>query len=681
MREIKVYTSQGEKIETVYKINEVSWISHLFSCDDVKKRKISYLNIPCAFDIETANISEQYAKDHNLNDGRPFSFMYHWQFCINTEVVFGHTWEEFKQLIKTASRALNLFKNNRLVIYCHNLAFEFQHFRRFVNVIGGFYKEKYKPLSVVLDCGIEFRDSLALTNMSLDKFLQQENAIYQKNDGEKYDYMKLRTPSTPMNEVEESYCYCDVRGLCEGIKSLMQEYDLAKIPLTSTGYVRREARINMRKNKKNREIFKQIALDLPLYNLMRDAFRGGDTHANLLYVNQVIEDVKSRDIQSSYPTSMVTRQFPMGRFEKIDDNTFENYDLTGYAYILRIRMTEVRYIGNCGNPYIPESKCKSITAGRVIDNGRILYTKGLEMAVTDIDLKIILHDYDFEDIYYSDIYISRYGYLPKEYTDTVIDYYMKKTSLKGIDEYYYMKSKNKLNALYGMMVTNIVQDITIYENGGYIEVESKPEELLEKYYKRRNSFLSYQWGIWVTAHSRYMLRQALWAVGSDVVYCDTDSVKYIGDHDDVFNDLNAKALKIAKERGAYAIDSKGNTQYMGIWDDDGHYDRFKTLGAKKYCIDNDGDVKTTIAGVSKVRGRRFFSKLGIEEFKIGTEIKDAGHLVAYYNDDEIHDITIEGDTFTTASNIALLEGGYKIGVSNEYYDLLMKSLDNAEIIL
>lgn len=688
VEELKVYTKEGIKTETVYEINEVSYLSALLNFSDVKKRQVTYLNCPAAFDIETTNITAEQAEAMGYGD-RAFSFMYHWQFCLNNEVVFGRTWEEFQQLLKKIQRAMHLDDLYRLVIYCHNLSYEFQFMRRFINVTGGFFKDKYKPLTIVTSYGIEFRDSLALTNMSLDKFLKNENCIYKKNDGDKYDYNKLRTPKTPLTEYERSYCYCDVRGLCEAIGSLMKQDNLAKIPLTSTGYVRRAARQSMKQNKKNRLIFTETKLDLYLYRLMREAFRGGDTHANIRYSNQILHDVTSRDIQSSYPTSMMCDLFPITPFERITLDDFETLNLEGYAYIIKIRLTEVKYIGDCGNPYISRSKCtQCVTNGLVIDNGRVMFSHGIEITLTDIDWQIIQAEYTFDDVYFHDIYVSRYGELPKEYKDIVMEYYRGKTELKGIDQYMYMKSKNRLNSLYGMMVTNILQDLTEYVDNEYVEEkELSPlkqnehdRELLEKYYKSRNNFLCYQWGIWVTAHARMRLRKALWAVGKDVVYCDTDSVKYINNHDDIFERFNDDAVVLAKKYGAFAIDPKGKTQYMGIWDDDGKYKRFKTLGAKKYCIEEEGKVLTTIAGVSKDKGREFFSKTGIEGFEIGAKISDSGHLVAYYNDDEIHEITINGCTFKSGSNIALLEGGYEVGVTNEYMELLKMIVDNGEII-
>jgi hypothetical protein len=172
----------------------------------------------------------------------------------------------------------------------------------------------------------------------------------------------------------------------------------------------------------------------------------------------------------------------------------------------------------------------------------------------------------------------------------------------------------------------------------------------------------------------------LWKVGSDVIYCDTDSIKYVGDHENDFQEKNKQIIKEAEAAGAYAETKSGKIKYMGVWDDDGTYEEFKTLGAKKYVYSEDGIIHSTIAGVSKKAGQKFFSTNGLDAFKIGNVIPDSGHLTAFYNDDNIHQITIKGCTFTTASNVALIDNTYTIGVTDEYLDLLEKALDKCQDI-
>ena len=681
MREIDVETIGGVVKEKIYNIDELSMLGKMLSCKDSKKRGIHYLEIPCAFDIETTNIYERDKDGTIKKEPRPYAFMYHWQFCLDDEVCFGRTWEEFKELLLQLEKRMNLSDNNRLVIYVHNLPFEWAFMNRFIEYKEGFFKEARKPLKIVTAGGIEFRCSYALSNMALSKFCENEEGVtHYKLSGDDFDYNKIRTAATTLTEKEEAYCYNDVRGLCECIKSRMRFDTLAGIPLTSTGYVRRDLRDSVRGNKKYREQFRNNALDSDLYMLCRDAFRGGDTHANIDHSNQMLKDITSKDISSSYPASMMMGLYPQTAFFKVNTRTFSNRDFSDYALLMEVRFIRAEYKGSSGIPYIPVSKCKKITGKKVIDNGRILYADDLIMVLTDIDYKIICAEYQYDDIMIRNIYASRYAPLNESIKETVMDYYRKKTLLKHNPDkaYEYSKSKNSLNSCYGCMVMRIDQTITEYNPKTHEYETPIPDldEILSKFYKSRNNFLSYQHGVWITANSRKRLRDMLTIIGSDVVYCDTDSIKYIGDHEAEFKAKNEEIIKEAERAGAYADDSNGKRLYMGVWDDDGHYDEFKTLGAKKYVYREGDHITSTIAGVNKKRGQNFFTTNGLDSFKIGTVIKDSGHLTAYYNDDNIHTITIKGCTMTTASNAALIDNTYTIGVTDEYLDLLEKALDD-----
>ena len=681
MQQLQVECVDGMHIENVYTIRELSLLRHNMECRESTKRGVKYLEIPCAFDIETTNIYKKDADGNIDPDFRPFSFMYHWQFCINGEVCFGRTWREFQELLDNLTYRMDLDDKRRIVIWCHHLAFEFQHFRRFVNVKDGFYKQERLPLKVVVEGGIEFRDSYILSNMTLQKFCENEpNVKHFKLSGDDYDYDKIRTPKTPMTDYELAYCYNDVAGLVECIRSRMTEDTLAEMPMTSTGYVRRDARNAMRKNQKNRAIFKASALTPELYTMCREAFRGGNTHANIKHSGQELHDIQSFDIQSSYPAVMMMKPYPMSPFFKIKESTFFNHDLTEYALLIHCRFKELKYKGLCGIPYIPLAKCTGITSDRIIDNGRVLYAGICEMIITSIDLDIILNEYDAEDFYIKEVQASRYGMLSDEYKSVIMQYYTGKTALKGVPgkEYEYTKSKNKLNSLYGMMCQRMDHDTTIYNGKDYITTPCNLSEVVAKYYKSYNSFLSYQHGLFVTSWARAALQTMLEKIGRDVAYVDTDSIKCLNDHRKDFEEMNAVIEKEAQKAGAYAADKDGNIHYMGVWEYEGTYDDFKTLGAKKYVYRQGEKVISTIAGVNKKTGSEFFKEFGFGVFENGTRLKDSGHLTAFYNDDDIHTITIEGVEIETGSNVAIVDNTYTLGVTDEYLDLLEKALANSD---
>lgn len=691
MKYINVETVAGVKLERVFDFDTFPWQYYLFSCKESKKRdhdlekNVTYLEIPCAFDIETTNmcIRDEHG-DLDTDVLRPYSFMYHWQFAMGEFVMFGRTWSEFQRLLKELSDRLHLSDERRLVIYCHNLAFEFEHFRKFVYVRNGFFKDERKPLYVVLSGGIEFRDSLALSNMSLAKFCENENAQHYKLV-DTYDYKKIRTQATILTEEEEAYCYNDVAGLAECIRSRMKENTLANMPLTSTGYVRRDFRKAVKANKENRQIFLTSRLDEKMYMMMREAFRGGDTHANAALANQVLREVYSYDIASSYPSAMVMGDFPIGAFFRISHKRFMSGETRStHCHILRIVLDHPVYKGSCGIPYIPLSKINNLlpTGDRIADNGRLLATRAgvkVLLTVTDIDFDIIRAEYSYDNLFISDVYAALKGPLPAEFRDQVLYYFRQKTMLKNDPdhEYEYNKSKNRINSAYGMMVMRIDQEETRYnqETGEY-ETDRKPlQEQLDAYYRSRNNFLSYQHGVWVTALARLKLRKMLNIVGRDVVYCDTDSIKFVNKrHIAEFEKENERLKNEAIHAGAYAADRTGKEHYLGVWEYEGVYEEFKTLGAKKYIVKKDGQYYSTIAGVSKKAGHEFFNRKGIQAFKNGTVIRDSGHLIAFYNDDPIHNIKVDGVEMISGSNIALIDDTYTIGITGEYMDVLKKAL-------
>lgn len=671
---LKLYKNRGTRIDILY--------------EDLKAQR------PDLFSEDITAKSDQLLKiievfDNNIppkDSFRPFAFMYHWQFCFEDEVVFGRTWEEFTTLLKALEKNLNLSYKNRLVIWVHNLGFEWQFMRNFLEFEEGFFLEERSPAKIMTKGGIEFRCSYILSNMSLSKFCQNEEGVtHYKLDGNEFNYDTFRLPTTPLSEYEQGYCYNDVRGLCECIKSRLKHDTLATIPMTSTGYVRRELRCNVRKNKKNRQYFVNSAMDSHLYTLCRESFRGGDTHANAERADQVNIDGWGEDIKSSYPAQMVIEAgYPFSAWAKMDVPYYLNNDMSHYALLIKVAFFNIRYDHRgkyyCGMPYIALAKCNKFSARKVIDNGRVIYAEFLEMTVTNIDLDIIMKEYVFDDIRIGEIWASRTAHLSKEIRDTVMDYFRKKTLLDGDPEhrYEYAKAKALLNAIFGCMVMKIDQTCIRWDPVKKIYVDDTPdlEEALKKFYKSRNNFLRYDQGLFITAFARKQLREMLWKVGKDCIYCDTDSIKGVGDHLKDFEEMNKIRIQKAIDCGAYAEDKKGNPYYLGVWEYEGAYEEFKTLGAKKYVYKQDGKIKSTIAGVSKKAGAEYFTIHGVDGLKRDAVITESGHLTAYYNDDEIHKLTIDHITFTTSSNVALVNNTYKIGVTEEYSDLLLKGIEN-----
>lgn len=638
------------------------------------KKYISHL---MTFDIETSTIEK--------TDGTFEGYMYHWQVCIDEYVCFGRTWNEFLTFLRKMNRALkNYDKKRKLVCFIHNFSYEFQFIYSWIKLTDVFAIDKRKPLKAISkDFNIEFRCSYLLSNMNLKKFIENTpNAHYFKGTGD-LDYKKIFTPNTLLSMSELGYCYNDVMGLYEAIIYLLKEDTLESIPFTSTGYVRRECRTNMRKNKKNRKQFLDLKLDDKLYQLCKDAFRGGNTASNRYKTNFINYDVSSYDMSSAYPYAMISGLYPITPFQ---EETITSLDMLDdynnrYCTLAYYSFENVKLKKGIPFPYIPYSKCiefiapsyEGIFKGKeYCYNGRVLEAEFIKIAMTNYDYQIFInqYEYDEENVRVEDFFYSHKGFLPKELTDTVIEFFTLKSQLKGIEEkeYEYMKSKNKLNSLYGMIVTDIIRQENLFND----QWEKGENSTLEEYYSKRNNFLTYQWGLFVTAICRTNLQKAIDKIGLDCVYIDTDSVKFVGHHDDVFEQINQEMIDWCTANDIINYVEVGNHKYfLGLYDKEKGYDEFVTLGAKKYAFKQSNKIGITVAGLNKKSGAQELErKGGLSIFKIGTEFFDSGRKTVYYNDDKKHFLTVQGCQIENASNIALVDTTYTLGMTDVMLSIL-----------
>lgn len=637
------------------------------------KRYIEHL---MTFDIETSTIEK--------TDGSFEGFMYHWQVCIDGYVCFGRTWKEFLTFLRKMNRALKNFdENHKLVCYIHNFSYEFQFLYSWIKLENVFAIDKRKPLKAISkEFNIEFRCSYLLSNMNLKKFIENTpNAHYFK--GGDLDYHKILTPQTNLTMSELGYCFNDVMGLYEAVIHLLKEDTLTTIPLTSTGYVRRECRINMRKNKKNRKQFIELRLDDKLYQLCKDSFRGGNTASNRYKTNFINYDVSSYDMSSAYPYAMISGLYPITPFQ---EETITSLDMLDdynnrYCTLAYYSFENVKLKKGVPFPYIPYSKCIEFIAPsydtnfkgkECCYNGRVLEADFIKIAMTNYDYQIFInqYEYDQENVRVEDFYYSHKGFLPQELIDTVIEFFTLKSQLKGIEqkEYEYMKSKNKLNSLYGMIVTDIIRQENLFND----QWEKGENSTLDDYYSKRNNFLTYQWGLFVTAICRSNLQKAIDKIGLDCVYIDTDSIKYVGNHDEVFEQINQEMIAWCSDNDIINSVKVGNQKYfLGLYDREKGYDEFVTLGAKKYAFKQNNKIGITVAGLNKISGaKELKEKGGLSKFKIGTEFINSGRKTVYYNDDKKHFITVQGCKIENASNIALVDTTYTLGMTDVMLSIL-----------
>lgn len=648
-----------------------------------KRRKVYNKRLLC-FDIETT---------HEVVHGVDLLFTWHWQAMSqdgeDAPLVY-HTWDSWEECLQGL---IELCEGKDTICFVHNLSYETEAIIR--NLCGHkiddiFAADTHEMLKFTMDGILEFRCSYYLTNKSL--------ALCGKDVGlEKLemDYQVVRRPGDKLTEEEESYCRRDVEIMIHKIRQLEKTEGMPfyEFPLTNTGFLRNELRNLMHKDKHNYKLFRQSRMTAKQFLACKDAFAGGYTHANYMYTGEVIrgdeeEGVDSYDFGSAYPFAMLVHKYPMGAWHEVHNPTWKHIERlrrSDAVFICDISMMAdkgEKVISRTRNTFLSVSKC--VTSEDVVeDNGRIQSASLIRTTCTNVDLEIILKTYSVKLIKVNFLMWAHAGYLPKEIVLTMLKYYERKQTRKGVvgEEENYIKAKGRVNAFYGMMVTSMLHDeISLtFEEWKKVRLDYTDEKLigekLEAFYKSRNNFLAYQWGVFVPAYTRYHLWvDIIIPNDKNVLYCDTDSAKIINRTQclPAIERYNAWAKEVRQKRLA-ELGYHNDFPDLGYFDHetkDGAWAGFLTWGAKKYLVQHqDGSFHMTVAGLSK-KAVKYIQ--GFEDFRPGTIFGPdvSGRTVSHY-------ITNVADGYD-GGGCWIENTTYRLSIA-EAYEILLSGRDSKSI--
>lgn len=589
-----------------------------------RKGDYKLLTEPIFLDTETS---------WNHDEENPVGWIYQWAIRFGCDTVTGRKPSELITTLKRIASTYEADESNRIIVYCHNLSYDIQYLKNWLFVSFGVWKIlAISPHHfITFECGpFVFKCSYMLSNRSLAKW-GKDLAIEQKKLEGAIDYDLIRYQDTPLTDIDNAYMEYDVLALQECIRKQLKIYgdDITSIPLTSTGYVRRDARTNARKDPSDWDKFQACKMTLTIYSMLLSAFAGGFTHGNRHLADKTIKcKIGHRDFTSHYPTQQMLHLFPCGPWFNITEPTIEKikqWQKRGYCLVFEVAFRDVELINKQHPmPYLQASKVRAGARSKlacVEDNGRILKVDGIfSVCVTEVDWEIIERMYNWNDCKILTAKRSAAKPLPKWMRETVLKYFHGKTFYKeeGKKEkdperkadlaISLMKSKNGLNGIYGLTATRPVrQELVLDEDGNWRTDESKTDEQkLKDFYKTKNSFMRYAWGVWTTAYARYQLMEAVELIANNhpegynaFLYADTDSVFYKmhPQTEAAFDKWNEEMKQQAEKAGAFT-EYDGKKVFMNQMDEEGEgITAFRFLHAKCYAYETSEGLKATIAGV------------------------------------------------------------------------------------
>lgn len=671
----------------------------------IAKVKKNYYDIGAAFDIETSKIP-----------GYRLSFMYVWQFALNDLCIIGRTWEEFGEFLDLLRKFYKLDQKHILLVLDHNFSFEWQFIKKRIEWDEGqkgfakvFALEDSRKVIKAEAAGIEFRDTLALTNISLEKLAIKYQLKYKKLTGD-LDYSITRFSDTELDEQKDlPYMLNDVLILTDFYHKFIKKFFIdqgIKIPLTSTGIVRDELKRSFNNLPKlEREAIKneisKCFPDFKLYEIMQKyLMRGGLVHSAPGNTDDLILFFMGGfDKKSAYPWEYLSNLFPWEFVETMPANWIHMLDKKATkkeAYFGHFTIKNIKSRGIIS--YETQNKIEEYS-GAVWDNGRLYEAKEIRVWLTEADLinYFLCYDLKVEDISCDKLYKSIKKPLPNYLKDIILKYYILKEKIGKIDRNSgeYAKAKSDLNQIHGMICTALYFKENRY-NSKTGTFESRDSE---KSYNEliNNQILLPQWSIWCMAYVRAEIVSFFAKCGGDGLYSDTDSIKLKNYLNNIyiFDDYNRRVDRINKKMYVGNYDRSYFMECGKMIFENKLY-KFKTLGAKRYlysCAEYDKESQkiklinhTTVSGMKKGAFEKYTKKENVDiysAFKDGLilDLSSSMKLTSFYCDKEF-EIEYDGHIIKELSCVTLAEIPFKINIKNDYLRLIeeIKKLNQNKLV-
>lgn len=347
-------------------------------------------------------------------------------------------------------------------------------------------------------------------------------------------------------------------------------------------------------------VFEMLPNSMEEYELYEGYNKAGFFFGNQDYKDKVIRNVHQYDITSSYLSSISRRKFPKERFtaaESFDDvdRILQNED---YAWIGAFVFYGLKY-----KVELPIS----LTSGK---NrwGERCEDGGWYIVLNNVDIQWFKQIFEWENCEVCCFYYAKHDYLPKNYIEPINYLFLQKKGAITENEKLIYKPRTEL--VYGQSIkaATYYNKVVFSEETKEFEIVGVDEEVTIEGVRQKLSrrYLPFQLGIWTASWSRLEEIQMILAIGKDnVVYGDTDSVKFVGEKGvKIIEERNKeiqKELKKILSKRSVLVDER-----LGLWKNEGDAKEFKFINPKWYAYrDQEDNLTVKAAGANVERLEKY----------------------------------------------------------------------------
>lgn len=328
------------------------------------------------------------------------------------------------------------------------------------------------------------------------------------------------------------------------------------------------------------------------YELMFNLNRASFYYTNSDYFNKIVAGIKSYDISSSHIGFMSREKFPSSSFKKVESNFQSVIKDEKKGWMGCFCFDDLKYKVD-----LPINK--GFWIERVCDEAGIA-TNSYCVYLTNIDIKWFKQIFSWSKVYVWELYECRMDFLPKEYINMIDSLYQNKNAQKkGTFGKEICKFRAELP--FGQSIKKVEYDGELKYNEKldcFEIIDTKPLDIDEIRKKLIRRGIPVQVGLWTVAYSRLELVNIILKIGiENIVYADTDCVKFIGDKGEaILKERNKEIDQKIKENksNCYQLNEK-----LGRWEKE-DVCAIKVIGVKWYMtIDSKDNYDVKCAGANK----------------------------------------------------------------------------------
>lgn len=344
-----------------------------------------------------------------------------------------------------------------------------------------------------------FLDSLKLFPNSLRQLAKNYNLETQKGE---LDYDTIRYENHTITQEEKIYLEADVIIL-RSLLEIAQNNNMQKMTIASNA-------IQFFKDllyKEYKVTFEEIfpIINETTFDYLQKGYKGGCSMVNKKYRNQ-ITPTNSYDVNSMYPHILRNKELPFGYpvFFKGKYQQDNNFPL----YVQRIRCEF--YLKPNKPPTIQVKNTYGFLGNEWVENSNEI----LELTLTNIDLQMLLENYDVYHLEYLDGY--KFASSSKIFAPYIDHWYSIKSNSKNPSEV--AIAKLYLNSLYGKFGAKP------HKNSLILGLDTMQIMRTADTFVSTCKTVYIPVAMFVTSYARNYLLENIAKVWDDFLYCDTDSI-------------------------------------------------------------------------------------------------------------------------------------------------------------